>query len=45
MSYQITNQRDLRKAFWEAHPKADRRRIMNYAGNGTMYRTASLDGR
>ncbi len=26
MSYQITNQRELRKAFWEANPNASRKR-------------------
>ncbi len=35
----ITNQRDLRRAFWEAHPNAVRRRIANYSGNGKMHVT------
>ena len=45
MVYQITNQRDLRRAFWEAHtpsPKGlniTRRRITDYSGNGKMHNT------
>jgi hypothetical protein len=35
----ITTQRELRRAFWAQHPQLDRRKIRNYAGNGTMYRT------
>lgn len=34
-----TTQREVRRAFWAAHPQADRRRITNYSGNGTMYPT------
>ncbi len=36
---QFTNQRELRRAFWEQHPNLSRRKIRNYSGNGTMYRT------
>lgn len=39
MSYEITTQRQLRKFFWKKHPKLDRRKIKDYSGNGTMYRT------
>ena len=42
MTYQTTNQRDLRRAFWEAHAdnrNVTRRRITNYSGNGKMHNT------
>jgi hypothetical protein len=39
MRYQITNQKDLRRAFWRDHPGAVRRKITNYSGNGTMHVT------
>ena len=32
MSHSITNQRDLRRAFWEAHPAMQRR--LKYKGPG-----------
>jgi hypothetical protein len=35
----INDQKTLRERFWDEHPKLDRKRIKNYAGNGTMYRT------
>ena len=38
----ITNQKDLRRAFWQAHednPNVTRRRITNYSGNGKMHNT------
>jgi hypothetical protein len=35
----ITNQRDLRRSFWEAHPGLSRRKITNYAGTGKMHVT------
>jgi hypothetical protein len=35
----LTTQRELRRAFWLAHPNLPRRRIRNYAGTGTMYPT------
>lgn len=45
-NYQITNQRDLRRAFWQhvaEYPSCyvgiSRRRITNYSGNGKMYNT------
>lgn len=34
-----TTQRQVRAAFWLAHPTLPRRRIQNYSGNGTMYPT------
>jgi len=34
-----TNQKQIRAAFWEAHPTATRRRIADYSGNGKMYTT------
>ena len=37
--YSITNQKDLRKYFWESHPNLSRKKITNYPGNGTMYCT------
>ncbi len=42
MAYQITNQRDLRRAFWQEHkglPGITPRRIPNYSGNGKMHNT------
>lgn len=39
MNYAYTTQREVRAAFWEAHPKAERKKIPNYAGNGTMHVT------
>ena len=50
MTYPITNQRDLRRAFWQemdalqaagCNPRMNitRRRITNYAGTGKMHNT------
>lgn len=39
MAYRITNQRQLRREFWETFPNLPRRRITNYSGNGKMYPT------
>jgi len=39
MPYTYTTQPLLRAAFWRTFPDLDRRRIPNYSGNGTMYRT------
>jgi len=39
MKYRITSQKQLRAAFWAAHPAADRKRITDYEGTGKMYRT------
>ncbi len=39
MSYTITNQKELRRAFWRDNPQLDRKRIPNYSGNGKMYKT------
>ena len=35
----MTTQKQVRAAFWEAHPDLPRRKIRNYSGNGTMYQT------
>lgn len=35
----ITNQRDLRRAFWETHPSLPRRKIRDYSGKGKMHCT------
>ncbi len=35
----ITSQRDLRRAFWQAHPGLSRRRIRDYSGTGLMFPT------
>jgi hypothetical protein len=35
----ITTQRELRRAFWLAHPNLPRRRIANYSGHGKMHCT------
>jgi hypothetical protein len=35
----MTNQKQIRAAFWQAHPTADRKRITDYTGNGKMYTT------
>ena len=34
-----TTQKQIRAAFWEAHPDLTRRKITNYAGTGKMYQT------
>jgi len=34
-----TTQKQVRAAFWREHPTADRKRIPNFSGNGTMYKT------
>ena len=39
MKYRITNQRDLRRTFWEDNPGLSRKKIRNYSGNGTMHVT------
>lgn len=41
MPYDYTTQREVRRAFWEAHPTLPRRRITNYSGNGKMYPTGT----
>lgn len=47
MQYTITTQKELRAAFWEAHPKADRRIIGHFGSSGRMHvcdtRTAWVD--
>jgi hypothetical protein len=37
--YAMTTQKQVRAAFWEAHPNLPRKKIKNYSGNGTMYQT------
>ena len=39
MSYRITTQRVLRREFRDQNPHLDFRRIKNYSGNGTMFKT------
>lgn len=39
MARTYTTQREVRRAFWAAHPNVPRRRITNHAGNGKMYPT------
>lgn len=35
----MTNQKQIRAAFWQAHPEANRKRIRDHAGTGKMYTT------
>lgn len=35
----ITTQKELRKVFKAEHPQLDFKRITNYSGYGTMYKT------
>lgn len=35
----LTTQKEIRAAFWEAHPNASRRKIPAYSGKGWMYCT------
>lgn len=39
MKYTYTTQKQIRRAFWQAFPEADRRKITDYSGKGKMYRT------
>ena len=39
MTYSITNQKDLRRLFRQEFPHLDFRRIKNYSGTETMYKT------
>ena len=34
-----TTQKQIRAAFWDAHPDLPRRKITDYSGNGKMYTT------
>jgi hypothetical protein len=34
-----TNQKQIRAAFWDAHPEANRRKITDHAGTGKMHTT------
>jgi hypothetical protein len=34
-----TTQKQIRAAFWKAHPDLPRRKIPDYSGNGTMHVT------
>ncbi len=38
MAHTYTTQKELRAAFWQAHPHADKSKIVNHAGTGMMYR-------
>lgn len=38
-NYTYTTQKEVRRAFWESHPEADRRKITDYSGRGKMYKT------
>ena len=35
----LTNQKQIRAAFWEQHPDLPRRKIRDYSGKGKMYCT------
>lgn len=35
----ITTQKELRRVFRKHHPDLDFRKIKNYSGNGTIYKT------
>jgi hypothetical protein len=35
----MTNQKQIRAAFWQSHPEANRKRIRDHAGTGKMYTT------
>ena len=35
----MTTQKQIRAAFWEAHPNLPRKKIRNYAGTGRMHVT------
>jgi hypothetical protein len=35
----MTTQKQIRAAFWAAHPTLPRRKIRDYAGTGHMYQT------
>ncbi len=37
--YELTNQRAVRKAFFDENPQASRRKIRDYSGKGRMYDT------
>ena len=39
MPYTYTNQKQIRKAFWESHPDADRKKIKDFRGTGKMHVT------
>jgi len=39
MKYRITNQRQLKREFWQTFPNLQRRRITDYSGNGKMHVT------
>lgn len=38
-AYRITNQRQLRREFWETFPQLSKRRITDYSGKGKMHCT------
>lgn len=35
----LTTQKQVRDAFWDAHPDLSRKKITDYSGDGTMYTT------
>lgn len=35
----MTTQKEIRAAFWQTHPNADRRKITDYSGTGKMHTT------
>lgn len=35
----LTNQRELRRVFWETFPTLPRRKVTHYSGRGKMYVT------
>lgn len=35
----MTNQKQIRAAFWDTYPDLPRRRIRDYSGKGLMYQT------
>ena len=37
MKYRMTTQAQIRKAFWEAYPNADRKKIKDDSGKGRCY--------
>lgn len=38
MKHPITNQKQIRREFWELHPELPRRRIRDYTGKNLMHR-------
>lgn len=38
MKYSYTNQKQIRRAFWELYPNADKRKVKDFSGKGKMYK-------